>query len=218
MLKRLCAGATIVQVCADAGLSRDQFDGWWQQETRSRVPPLEGVRRLGVQRSVIIDRDSLGIPHLSSENYEDLFFGFGYAMAHERLFQLDYLRRRGSGRLAEIFGADGSDLDFVGRIVGFRSVLELDLLARTVGLRRIAEVEWTKLSEETRAVFRAFSDGINALMEEGKERLPIEFDLLDYQPEPWSPVDCVTIEGEFRWYLTGRFPVIVIPDLAKRAL
>src|SRR5262249_22134611 len=64
----------------------------------------------------------------------------------------------------------------------------------------------------------AFSDGINALMEESRERLPIEFDLLDYQPEPWSPVDCLTIEGEFRWYLTGRFPVIVIPELAKRSL
>src|SRR5262249_40565198 len=50
------------------------------------------------------------------------------------------------------------------------------------------------------------------------DRLPIEFDLLDYRPEPWSPVDCLTIEGDFRWYLTGRFPVLVIPELAKRGL
>src|SRR5438128_1175424 len=62
------------------------------------------------------------------------------------------------------------------------------------------------------------SFGINKVIEDSHVNLPIEFDLLDYQPEPWSPVDCLTIEGEFRWYLTGRFPVIVIPELARRAL
>ena len=36
--------------------------------------------------------------------------------------------------------------------------------------------------------------------------------------EPWSPIDCLTIESEFRWYLTGRFPVIVMPELARRTL
>jgi penicillin amidase len=41
---------------------------------------------------------------------------------------------------------------------------------------------------------------------------------LDYRPEPWTPIDCLMIESEFRWYLTGRFPVIVIPELARRTL
>jgi len=218
MLQQLGAGKTIAQVCAEAGWSKEQFQTWWQQETRSRVPNADGKRPLGLNRPATIDRDALGIPHISAENDADLFFGFGYAMAQDRLFQLDYLRRRGSGRLAEVFGEDGSDLDFVGRIVGFRSVLELDLVARTVGLRRIAEKEWTKLSTETRDLLSAFSNGINAVIEESRKCLPIEFDLLNYQPEPWTPIDCLTIEGEFRWYLTGRFPVIVIPELAKRVL
>jgi penicillin amidase len=50
------------------------------------------------------------------------------------------------------------------------------------------------------------------------DRLPIEFDLLGYCPEPWTPVDSLAVECEFRWYLTGRFPVIVVPELAKRVL
>ncbi|MBW8884007.1 MAG: penicillin acylase family protein [Planctomycetia bacterium] len=48
--------------------------------------------------------------------------------------------------------------------------------------------------------------------------LPIEFDLLDYRPEPWSPLDSLAIESEFRWYLTGRFPILVMPEMAKRIL
>jgi len=199
-------------------MSREQFGAWWQSEIRSRVPETTGVHRVGVRRPVRIERDALGIPHIHADSDEDLFFGFGYAMAQDRLFQLDYLRRRGSGRLAEILGADGAELDLLGRVAGLQSVLELDLLNRTVGIRRIAEAEWAGLAEEPRALVSAFSRGINALLGESQKRLPIEFDLLAYRPEPWSPVDCLTIEGEFRWYLTGRFPVIVIPELAKRVL
>ncbi|MEO8497598.1 MAG: penicillin acylase family protein, partial [Planctomycetota bacterium] len=64
----------------------------------------------------------------------------------------------------------------------------------------------------------AFTAGINAVIEQSADNLPIEFDLLDYRPEAWTEIDCLTIEGEFRWYLTGRFPVIVIPELVKRSL
>ena len=162
--------------------------------------------------------NSWGIPSIHADNDDDLFFGFGYAMAQDRLFQLDYLRRKGAGRLAEILGPDGSELDYLGRIVGLRNVFELGPAGphRRHPPHRRGRVD--ELAEETRTVLRAFSAGINAVIEESRDRLPIEFDLLDYRPEPWSPIDCLTIEGEFRWYLTGRFPVIVMPELARRAL
>jgi penicillin amidase len=218
ILHRLGAGESIRSVCNAAGLSRSEFDAWWKTEAAARVPNLTGTRRVGVNRSVRIERDEWGIPHVHADKDTDLFFGFGYAMAQDRLFQLDLLRRRGAGRLAEILGPDGAETDVLKRTTGFRNILELDILARTVGLRRIAEVEWTRLPDETRTLLQAFTAGINAHIEEVRERLPIEFDLLDYQPDPWTPIDCLTIEGEFRWYLTGRFPVIVMPELAKRIL
>lgn len=218
ILRRLGGGESIASVCAAAGMSRSDFEAWWKQEAASRVPPLTGSCRAGVRRAVHISRDSWGIPRIEAENDEDLFFGFGYAMAQDRLFQLDFLRRKGAGRLSEILGPDGSELDYLIRFSGLRNVFEWDLLARTVGIRRIAEYEWTELPEETRTILRAFSAGINAVIEHSRGRLPIEFDLLEYRPEPWTPIDCLTIEGEFRWYLTGRFPVIVIPELARRGL
>ena len=218
ILRKLGVGEPIAQVCTAAGIGREQFDAWWQAEIRGRLPDLFGTCVAAVGQRVEIARDGRGVPHISADNDDDLFFGFGYALAQDRLFQLDYLRRRGSGRLAEVLGKDGSELDLLGRIAGFRSVLELDILARTVGIRRSAEAEWARLAPETRALLNAFSNGINAQMEAASDRLPIEFDLLDYRPEPWSPIDCLTIEGEFAWYLTGRFPVIVIPELARRTL
>ncbi len=218
MLRRLGAGESIAAVCQAAGINRGEFDAWWKAEAASRVPPMEGSRQTRLPRGALVHRNAWGIPSIQADRDEELFFAFGYAMAQDRLFQLDFLRRKGAGRLSEILGAEGTGLDYLWRLTGLRSVFEWDLLARTVGLRRIAEHEWTTLSEETRRLVSAFSDGINALMEDSRERPPIEFDLLDYRPEPWTPVDCLTIEVEFRWYLTGRFPVIVIPELARRAL
>jgi penicillin amidase len=218
MLSRLGGGETIAAVCAAAGIGREEFDAWWKAEAASRVPPMEGSRQTRFLRGATIHRNAWGIPTIRADSDEELFFGFGYAVAQDRLFQLDFLRRKGAGRLSEILGAEGTGLDYLWRFTGLRSVFEWDLLARTVGLRRIAEHEWTTLPPATRRLVSAFSDGINALMEDTRERPPIEFDLLDYRPEPWTPVDCLTIEVEFRWYLTGRFPVIVIPELARRAL
>jgi penicillin G amidase len=202
MLKRLGRGESIASVAAAAGLARDAFDAWWRAETAARVPSVDGMRRVDGLRAEI-HRDTWGTPHIYAASDEALFAAFGYAMAQDRLFQLDYLRRKASGTLAEVLGPEG---------------LPLDIVARTVGLRRIAEAEWERLPAETRALVEAFARGINAVIGESRDRRPIEFDLLDYRPAPWSPVDSLAIAGEFRYYLTVRFPVIVIPELAKRAL
>lgn len=202
-LGRLGRGDSIESVCQVAGINRTEFDAWWREAIESRAVPASGSICTGVSGEVSIRRDANGIPHIFAGNDRDLFFGFGFAMAEDRLFQLDWLRRKGLGRLSEIIGQDG---------------VELDTTARTVGLNRIAAAEWSRLSREVQATLEAFSDGVNALIESRGDNLPIEFGLLDYRPEPWSPIDSLAIENEFRWYLTGRFPVICMPEIAKREL
>jgi penicillin G amidase len=203
ILRRLGDRETIDSICSAAGLSREEFDRWWKSETASRVPKMAGVHRVGIRGAVEIVRDEWGVPHIFADRDEDLFSGFGYAMAQDRLFQLDYLRRKAYGSLAEVLGPDG---------------LESDTVVRTVGINRIAATEEASMPAETFTLLNAFSGGVNAVIQASRDRLPIEFDLLGFQPEPWSPRDCLAIQVEFGWYLTGRFPVIVIPELAKRTL
>lgn len=204
LLKRLGSGETIERVSSSAGWDRAQFDEWWREVLGGRLSDFESSRSVDVAAGVRIVRDDRGIPHVLADNDSDLFFGFGLAMAQDRLFQLDYLRRKGLGRLAEILGPDG---------------LENDLLARTVGLNRIARLQWDEMPEESRRLTESFARGINAQIESMTDATwPVEFDLLDYRPEPFDGVDLLAIETEFRWYLTGRFPVIVIPELARRRL
>jgi penicillin G amidase len=203
VLRRLGASEPIASVCSAAGISREQFDVWWKTEIERRVPATDGTTLAAVRGAANILRDGCGIPHILAASDEDLFYGFGYAMAQDRLFQLDYLRRRAWGRLCEILGAEA---------------MPLDLTARTIGLGGIAEAEWAAAADETRRLLTAFSAGLNAVIEASADRPPIEFDLLDYRPEPWSPVDCLAIAGEFRWYLTGRLPVFAVPELVRRTV
>src|SRR5262245_61262146 len=129
MLARVGAGETLTSLATACGLSRDEVEVWWHNECQRRLPVLDGVQRLpAVQGSVRIERDEWGMPHVRAASDRDLFFGFGYAVAQDRLFQLDYLRRRGRGRLAEVLGTEAFDYD---------------LLVRTIDLAGIAEREWT---------------------------------------------------------------------------
>lgn len=203
LLRRLGSGETIDALCCDLQIATDQFHKWWANETKRRLSPNSKVIPASVSATTKIHRDDRGIPHIVADNDADLFVGYGYAMAADRLFQLDYLRRKGSGRLAEILG---------------ESAVELDLVARTIGFRAIAEAHWQQLPSETRALLTAFTTGINAHLQAAGDLFPIEFDLLGYQPEPWTEVDSLAIKVELQWYLTGRFPVIAIPELVKRQL
>ena len=203
ILRRLGRGASIDEVRAATGLTEDAFVAWWTRELERRLAVIDGQASGPVDAAVEIQRDASGMPHIYADSESDLFVGYGYAMAQDRLFQMDYLRRQALGRLSEILGPQAFDYD---------------LLVRTIGLHRIAADETARLPAETAARYEAFAAGVNAFINECRNLPPIEFDLLDYRPEPWRPLDSIALLGEFRWYLTGRFPVIAVPELAKRAL
>ena len=52
--------------------------------------------------SVTIDRDDFGVPHITAETEAAAFFGQGFAVAQDRLFQMETFWRTATGRLAEI--------------------------------------------------------------------------------------------------------------------
>ena len=203
ILHQLGRGESIDDVRTAAGLTDADFEAWWNQELQRRLAVIDGQASGPVGAAVEIQRDASGLPHIYAQNESDLFVGYGYAMAQDRLFQMDFLRRRALGRLAEILGPEAFDYD---------------VLVRTVGLHRIAADETARLPAETASRYEAFATGVNAFIDECRDLPPIEFDLLDYRPEPWRPLDSIALLGELRWYLTGRFPVIAVPEMARRAL
>jgi penicillin G amidase len=112
-----------------------------------------------------ITRDGHGIPHVHGETAADAWAGMGYACAQDRLFQLDYDRRRACGRWAEIAGA--------GALGG-------DVLARRLGLAAAAQRDVAVMSAQARAAFEAYASGVNAAIADGALPLPGR-----YEAEPW---------------------------------
>jgi penicillin amidase len=140
---------------------------------------LDGDHRLlGLDERSEVVRDAYGVPHIFANTTHDVFFLQGYVTAQDRLFQLDLFRRSGRGRLAEVLGPAG---------------IETDRFVRTIGFTRAAELDAALLSDPARLALGAYADGVNKLIEQLGDSLPIEFVLLGYKPEPWTPLDSLVI-------------------------
>lgn len=157
---------------------------------RGGFPQTRGELALaGLMAPVEVLRDRWGIPHIFAQNAHDLFLAHGYIHAQDRLWQMEFNRRAASGRLAEVVG----DV-----------ALATDRFIRTVGLRRAAEAELARTDPETRDALELYAAGVNAYLAEHRG-LPLEFTLLRFRPEPWSPVDSLAYGKLIAWHLGGHW-------------
>jgi penicillin amidase len=116
-----------------------------------------------LQSAVTVIRDKWGVPHIYADNPHDLFFAEGYVHAQDRLWQMEFWRRIGAGRLSEVLG---------------KSTLSNDLFIRTIGWRRASEADYQLLGPSERDVLQSFADGVNAFINTLRDNLPIEFTIL----------------------------------------
>lgn len=152
------------------------------------------IKLTGLNQPVEIYRDAMGIPQIYAATLHDLFYAQGYVHAQERFWQMDFWRHIGSGSLSEMFG---------------ESQLDTDAFLRTLGWRQLAEEEYASLTEESRAILTAYSEGVNAYLKDhhGSE-LSLEYTILkilapDYQIEPWTPIHTLTWAKAMAWDLRG---------------
>jgi len=156
-------------------------------------PPGNGAR---------VTRDRYGISHIFAENDSDLWFACGYVQAQDRLWQLDYRHRKATGKLAAVIGDEG---------------LAVDTESRTIGFKRAAQNELDGLDGSSISVLESYSRGVNAWIDLANDDLPVEFDVLDYEPLRWSPVASLSILREFWWLLSGRLFQIVGAERVLRS-
>jgi len=163
---------------------------------RRSLPPRRGVRRLaGLNAAVEVIRDRWGVPHVFAQSAQDALFAQGYAQAQDRLWQMELGRRLASGRLSEIFGPE---------------TVEADRLLRRVGLHRAAQTEVIRASPESLSYLEAYAAGVNAFLEAVGRRLPPEFLILRFRPEPWTPADSLAIGKYVAWMLSGNWDTEIV--------
>jgi len=152
---------------------------WCYSLARSALPQLDGKLTVpSLTAPVRVTRDAHGAPTIEAANLQDLFFAQGYVTAQDRLFQMDGIRRFAAGELAEIVGP---------------GQVEHDRQQKIMGLRQAARKTIEIATPEDRARFEAYAHGVNAYIESHRDRLPLEFRILHYAPQPWTPEDSALI-------------------------
>ncbi|MGE0714748.1 MAG: penicillin acylase family protein [Alphaproteobacteria bacterium] len=200
LLRALRGAEPVDAVCRAAGLTPDELtrerDAWLA--AHARIGDLATTGAVGGKVEIL--RDRMGIPHVWAAATTDLYFGLGFAMAQDRLWQMDRLRRRALGRQAEILGP---------------SFVAADIAHRTVGIDLIAAREPALMDGRTFETVAAFVAGINRWVEVAGEDLPVEFRLLGYRPEPFTVGCVVAIARGLWWSLNGRIDRIMAADAAR---
>src|SRR4029453_13107744 len=117
---------------------------------RRSLPVVDGEASVqGISAPIEIVRDADAIPHVFATTKLDALYGLGYVHAQDRLWQMEFQRRIGHGRLSEIFGS---------------ATIAQDRFLRTVGFGRAAADAWSHLSGESRRQIEADVPGVNAFI------------------------------------------------------
>jgi len=156
--------------------------GWFYAMLRSTLQQVEGQLSVpGLSAAVTVSRDARGVPTIEAANLDDLFFAQGFVTAQDRLWQMDGMRRFAGGELGEILGED---------------LVKLDRRQRILSLREAAKKTVEMSSPQVREHFEAYARGVNAYIALRKDNLPIEFRILGYKPQLWTPVDSALIAAQ----------------------
>lgn len=178
IVKRVTVGllTLVLLISATAG-------GAFVYFTRQPFPTISGSLAVpGLTGSVEVIRDRYGVPHIYADSTADLFLAQGYVHAQDRFFQMEFWRRIGQGRLAEVFG---------------KGAARQDRFIRTLGWHRVAAEEARTLRPAMREVLEHYAAGVNAYAQANAGRLGFEFRVLalngaTFTPEPWMPVNSLT--------------------------
>ncbi|MBN8569367.1 MAG: penicillin acylase family protein [Ignavibacteria bacterium] len=167
---------------------------------KSFYPETGNFKVKGISKTVNVFKDDFGVSHVSAENEADMYFTMGYMHAQDRLWQMDISRRVAEGKLSEIFGQDA---------------LEYDKLFRTIGINRIVKQLYTQISPKSKEILQQYANGVNYFMGTHSQKLPLEFDILNYKPYEWKPEHSLMIvrlmgwELNISWYTDFLFGEIV---------
>ncbi len=159
-------------------------------------PEYSGITTTeGLRDSVVIRFDQYAIPYISAKNDEDLYFTAGYITAAERMWHMEFNRLAAQGRLSEFVGS---------------KAYEYDKFVRTIGFHRLGMELKDFIDSTSLAILKDYVRGINVYIETHQESLPVEYELLDFAPEPWTLEQSLAMIRLVAWEMTVAWHLDVV--------
>ncbi|MDI9347593.1 MAG: penicillin acylase family protein [Methylacidiphilales bacterium] len=142
------------------------------------------------QGEVKIIRDAYGVPAIFANSVREVYYGYGYAVAQDRLFQMEMIRRSTQGQVAEVLGVE---------------YLAFDKYARNLFWKKSILAQIDALSVEEKAILDSYADGMNAYIDSissEPQLIPHEFKKLGMALTKWNRFDVVMV---FVGTMAGRY-------------
>jgi len=150
------------------------FKGFWQNATPADQSYSGDIQLPGLTGKADVYFDDRLVPHVYADNENDAYYIQGYLHAKFRLWQMDFQTRAAAGRLCEILGKGRLGIDRMFRRLGMVMAAENSLKAH-------------EANPVIKAQMDAYTAGVNAYIRSLKPgQIPIEYKLLDSQPEEWN--------------------------------
>ena len=162
----------------------DPLHGFWQNTENEalNIPPTHNLK--GLKKPVRVYWDKQYIPHIFASNEYDMYYTQGYIAAFHRLWQMEFQIKKTAGRLSEILG---------------KITLSLDREQRRKGMVYYAQKHLEHIEKDTSImkIMQPFIDGVNEYISHLRyKNYPIEYKLLDYEPEKWDILKIALLQME----------------------
>lgn len=180
------------------------YSGFWRNiETEN--PAQEALINLSALKSgVQVVFDDRLVPHIFAGNRHDLMFMQGYLHARFRLWQMEFQTYAAAGRISEVIGEKAISFDKFrrryGMVTGAQHTLD-SVMANPV----------------TRDILLAYTEGVNTYINALKPaNYPVEYKILDYAPEPWTPLKCALLLKYMAYDLSGEPEDHLLSGVARK--
>ncbi|MGF6970477.1 penicillin amidase [Paraburkholderia sp. WC7.3g] len=131
---------------------------------------------------VVIKRDEYGVPQIYADTTYKLFYGYGYAVAQDRLFQMEMAKRSTQGTVAGVLGEKFEKFDEATRGNYWPASIEQQIAA---------------LPKNERDILDGYADGMNAWIAQVRAHpatlMPRQFNDFGFTPSNWSAFDVAMV-------------------------
>jgi len=138
----------------------------------------------GLTAPVSLERNRFAVPTITAKNMDDLYFAWGYVNAQDRMFQMEFTRRVGQGRIAEFAGEDA---------------LPKDMFLRAVGFYDRSKDYAKALDPRFRFLYQRYVDGVNYYLDTNGPNTYMK--LMGMKKEKWEIADSVLVGAMLNWSL-----------------
>jgi len=161
----------------------------FSDDLKKSLPDLKSDQYFNsLKGEVDIFRDKWGIPHIKTKDEFDAFFAQGFVTAQDRLWHMDFDRQRALGKSSKLLGKES---------------ISDDVLMIKMGVEEASKADFEASSKKSKKMLEFYTAGVNAFIE-SSDNLPIEYKILNINPEPWEPWNSLAVY-KVRNMLMGTF-------------